>query len=74
MIAIHYAEAQKRAFPYGKAKIAGPFETAGEAQQAATRLRPLYLDCTVRPAVVHVANKKGAAILGGPKIAEKEAL
>lgn len=68
---IYYAEAQKHAFPYASAKVAGPFETFSEAAQAATRLRPLYPDCNVRPRNVVVPLKEGAARLGGPKIEER---
>lgn len=70
---LHYAEAQETAFPYAKAKIAGPFEDGLTALAAARRLRPLYPDCNVRPISVNVAMREGARLLGNPKIEERTA-
>lgn len=67
---VHYVEAQQTRFPYGKKKIAGPFESGLEALKRVPALRPRYPDCSVRPVSVTVTMKEGARLLGGPQIEE----
>lgn len=68
---VHYAKARKTNFLQSVAKIAGPFETRTEAQAAADRLEPLYPDCRVFAESETVNMKRGAELLGGPKIEER---
>lgn len=68
---LYYVTATKTAYPHAVKKVAGPFEDWREADAGAARIKPDYPGCIVSAKSITVNMKRGAELLGGPRIEEK---